>query len=176
VTDRTFRVDLRCIVDLLSRHLHGSREWTSQSRCHETRPTSCGGNPRAGELPYGRLRNTRLEEVVAEADALGEERLGAAARIVLMSSYSHSDEHPKLFTPFAWLLARYDQKPPWMGDWERYNVLWRSSGSPPECCATRGVAGADRGRAADMARRYAEAARRAPVLGCRFQVTARSRS
>ena len=128
----------------------------------------------ADELPYGRLRNTRLEEVIAETDATGEEEIGAAARIVLMSSYCHGDEHPKLFTPFAWLLSRYDEKPPWMGDWERYNVLWAFKWVTvgmlryPEVPRGRIEAGLT-----DMAERYAEAGEGdAPVLGCRFQVTA----
>lgn len=127
----------------------------------------------AESIPYGPARSSVLERIVAECDALGDEELGTRARLNLITAYCYGGEPLKRFTPFAWVLARFDENPPWFDASMRHALLWYFKWvtvgmlSHPAVPLAQIEAGL-----ADMAQRYAAAGEGdAPYLGCRFVIT-----
>jgi tetratricopeptide (TPR) repeat protein len=124
-------------------------------------------------LPFGTTRSTVLEQVVAECDALGDERLGIRARLSLITAYCYGGEPLKRFAPFAWLLARHDEHPEWFDRRSLRSLLWCFKWMTVGMLSHPAVPLARVETAlADMAERYAAAGEgAAPYLGCRFVVT-----
>ena len=78
----------------------------------------------AESLPTGR-RVPVLEQAVRLADDLGYEDLGGQSRLRLVSAYERSTSGPKIFTPFTWLLQRYEEKRAWFDEDMRLTFLWQ---------------------------------------------------
>jgi hypothetical protein len=66
-----------------------------------------------------------LEEAVRLADELGYEDLGGQSRLRLVSAYERSSAGPKIFTPFTWLLQRYELRRSWFDEDLRFQFLWQ---------------------------------------------------
>lgn len=64
----------------------------------------------AHRMPYGRTKTTTVEEIIRHADALGEDELRFAARMVATSAYTFGGEPAKAFVTFAWCLAAFDRE------------------------------------------------------------------
>ncbi len=129
---------------------------------------------RVVELPYGLARTTGVEQLVGEADAIDDERLGVRARAELLSCYSYGGEPLKRFAPFAWMLRRMDTMPSWWTDWETRQVLWMFKWVTVGVLEHPAVPLAQINQAVeDMADRYARTGHAdTPVLGVRYQVSA----
>lgn len=124
----------------------------------------------AEDLPWGRARSALVEEIVAEADALGDRDLAIDARQLLMIAYQMGGERLKQLPLLSWLLARYDEGG--FDERQRYLLLWQY-----KCVSTDVLLHPDvplsviESTLDDLARRYADAGEgQAPVLGCRYQV------
>ena len=78
----------------------------------------------AESLPPSR-RVALLEQAVRIADELGYEDLGGQSRLRLVSAYERSNSGPKIFTPFTWLLQRYEQRRTWFDEDLRFQFLWQ---------------------------------------------------
>ncbi len=78
----------------------------------------------AQALPVGR-RVPLLEQAVKLADELGFEDLGGQSRLRLVDAYERSNSGPKIFTPFTWLLQRYELRRTWFDDDLRFQFLWQ---------------------------------------------------
>jgi len=127
----------------------------------------------AEAMPYGTARSAVLERIVAESDTLGDEETGARARLSLITAYCYGGEPLKRFTPFAWVLARHDERPSWFDADMRHSLLWYFKWVTVGMLAHPAVP-LERieDGLADMADRYAAAGEgNAPYLGCRFVVT-----
>ncbi len=76
-------------------------------------------------MPHGPDRVREALECVGAADALADDVRAVRARLLLVDSYGLLDaQRPRLFTPFAWLLARWDAEPHLFGAAERHAFLW----------------------------------------------------
>lgn len=129
----------------------------------------------AEDLPFGRSRTGLVEEVVAEADQLGDLALAVEARLDLMSAYTYGGEPLKRPGVFAWLLARHDERA-FEGS-HLYRLLWQykwmtiGATTHPAISLDTVMATLE-----DMERRYRDAGEPlAPVLGCRYTVLAHVR-
>ncbi|HET7724602.1 MAG TPA: hypothetical protein VFK68_08180 [Propionibacteriaceae bacterium] len=125
----------------------------------------------AESLPAG-ARVPVLEEAVRTADALGYEDLGGQSRLRLVQAYEWSNSGPKIFTPFTWLLQRYEQRRSWFDEELRFQFLWQLKWitghlfSYPEVPLAR-----IEENLATMYRIYSEAGEGlGPVHGCAFQL------
>lgn len=78
---------------------------------------------RCWDAPFGPGQIALAEEAIAQADALGEERLRFDARMAATNAYQHGGEPAKGFVTFSWCLARYDKDPESFGDQEHL-LLW----------------------------------------------------
>ena len=78
----------------------------------------------AQALPSGR-GVPLLEQAVKLADELGYEDLGGQSRLRLVEAYERSSSGPKIFTPFTWLLQRYELRRTWFGEDLRFQFLWQ---------------------------------------------------
>ncbi|MFE1176190.1 tetratricopeptide repeat protein [Streptomyces sp. NPDC058773] len=75
--------------------------------------------------PKGPARNARAEELVALAEATGDQQLLIAALLDLISAYQFSWESGKTLVPFSRLLRMWDENP---GDFDRsalHRLHWR---------------------------------------------------
>ena len=66
-----------------------------------------------------------LEQAVRLADELGYEDLGGQSRLRLVDAYEWSNSGPKIFTPFTWLLERYELRRTWFDEELRFQFLWQ---------------------------------------------------
>ena len=78
----------------------------------------------AESLPAGQ-RVPLLERAVRLADDLGYEDLGGQSRLRLVGAYERSNSGPRIFTPFTWLLQRYEQRRTWFDEDLRFQFLWQ---------------------------------------------------
>jgi hypothetical protein len=129
----------------------------------------------AGGLPFGVERSALVESLVAEADALGDEKLALTCRLQLMTSYSYGGEPLRRFPVFGWLVDRYAASPELFDEASRYRLLWMfkwvTVGVTNHPAVPRNRIEA---RLEEMAEHFAAAGEGpAPVLGSRFQVIAR---
>jgi len=119
----------------------------------------------------GRSQILRSEELVTVADEVGDPRAAALSRLLLINSYLHGDEPPKIFTPFSWLLTRYDEDPDRFAPELVFPLLWHFKAVTCQLLdypqvPLEQVDGALR----DMEDRYSRAGQGpAPVLGSRFR-------
>jgi hypothetical protein len=74
----------------------------------------------AEDLPYGRARIARLEELVEAEGAAAE--LGSAIRIALIPACLYGGEHQRVPALLAELLERYDRSPSWFEPEQRNSV------------------------------------------------------
>jgi tetratricopeptide (TPR) repeat protein len=65
------------------------------------------------------------EQAVRLADELGYEDLSTRARLLLVEAYEYSSSGPKMFTPFNWVMQRYEDKPSWFDPDMRHTFLWQ---------------------------------------------------
>ncbi len=77
----------------------------------------------ASDRPYAQ-QIPLYEQAVRIADELDAEQLGAFARIRLMGAYNFGGSPVNIFTPFAWVVQRYEQGADWVDDTMRHHVLW----------------------------------------------------
>ena len=136
-------------------------------------------NPRAEleaaqSLPYGLARTAAVEAVVDLADTSGDDVLARDARLELISAYAYGGEPMKEFTPFSWLLNRYDRDPGLFDRTARWQLLWRFKWVTAGALKHPAVTLKDlHGSLNDMQERYRAAGEGlAPYLGSRFQVDA----
>jgi tetratricopeptide (TPR) repeat protein len=129
----------------------------------------------SGRLPFGIARSATVEDLVSQADDLGDTALAVKARLHLMTAYSYGGEPLRRFPVFDWLLARRAEDPDLFDADDRHQLLWMFKWvtvgvvDHPSVPLDRIMHGLD-----DMERRYTEAGEGlAPVLSCRFQVRAR---
>lgn len=73
----------------------------------------------------GPARVTVLEQAVRTADELGYEDLGGQSRLRLVEAYERASSGPRIFTPFTWLLQRYEQRRSWFDEEQRFQFLWQ---------------------------------------------------
>lgn len=64
-----------------------------------------------------------LEQAVGLADELGDERLGIAVRLALVTALTLGGRPSESFVPFAWLVQRYDADSPALTDEYRHAIL-----------------------------------------------------
>jgi cellulose synthase operon protein C len=127
----------------------------------------------AEQMAPGRAQVLRSEELVAVADEVGDPRVAALTRLLLINSYLHGDESPKIFTPFSWLLTRYDDAPDWFSPELVFPLLWHFKAVTCQLLDYPQVPLEQvEGALLDMENRYALAGQgQAPVLGARFRFT-----
>ena len=65
------------------------------------------------------------EDAVRLADELGYEDLSTRARLLLVEAYQYSSSGPTMFTPFNWVMQRYESKPSWFDPDMRHTFLWQ---------------------------------------------------
>ena len=65
------------------------------------------------------------EQAVRLADELGYEDLSTRARLLLVEAYEYSSSGPKMFTPFNWVMQRYESRPIWFDQDMRHSFLWQ---------------------------------------------------
>ncbi|MFN8076879.1 MAG: hypothetical protein U0Q15_15875 [Kineosporiaceae bacterium] len=129
----------------------------------------------AEDLPYGPARTALVEDVVAEADVVGDLPLAVEARLDLVTAYTFGGEPLKRLPVFAWLLARHDERP--FEGAHRHRLLWQykwlTTGATDHPDVPLEVVLAT---LEDMERRYRDAGEPpGPVLGCRYRVHAHLR-
>jgi tetratricopeptide (TPR) repeat protein len=77
----------------------------------------------AYQLPYGRAKSALLEQVVARAEAEGEEEAAFEFRVKLAFAYSEGGEPRLSFTPFGRCVADLDADPQRFAQFRR-SLLW----------------------------------------------------
>jgi tetratricopeptide (TPR) repeat protein len=110
------------------------------------------------DLPPGRTRSARTEELVARAETSGERPALAYALLELVEAYYLSTESAKAFVPFARVLRMYDEDPSDFDNYDTHSLFWSfkwmSSGMKDH--AEVSLAQIE-GVLADMRRRYSAA-------------------
>ncbi|MDG4834677.1 hypothetical protein O7627_36015 [Solwaraspora sp. WMMD1047] len=78
----------------------------------------------ASDMPYGSGQIAAMEQLLRQADALGDGELAFTARMQATTSYVYGGEPAKSFVTFSWCLADYDRDPrPYHQRQARY-LLW----------------------------------------------------
>lgn len=118
-----------------------------------------------------------LEQAVGLADELGDERLGIAVRLALVTALTLGGRPSESFVPFAWLVQRYDADSPALTDEYRHAILWcnkwivDSAPDYPQIPLAQVEA-----LLADMQRRYTAAGiGPEPVAKCRYEFVSATR-
>ncbi|WP_303323445.1 hypothetical protein [Actinomyces radicidentis] len=75
-------------------------------------------------LPLGPERSARLAQVSDAAVAAGDERLDVRARVLLLHAYLWGGEDWKALAPFAWCLARLEERPDLFDQPEIDHLRW----------------------------------------------------
>lgn len=77
-----------------------------------------------GEQPEGPARNTRAEQLLAEAERLGIPLAVIEALGHQLKVYNYSSEKAKMFVPFARLLRMWDERPEDFDEYETHSLHW----------------------------------------------------
>ncbi|KAB2974990.1 tetratricopeptide repeat protein [Streptomyces sp. SS1-1] len=77
-----------------------------------------------GEQPEGPARNARAEQLLAEAERLGEPLAVIEALGHQLKVYNYSSEKAKMFVPFARLLRMWDERPEDFDEYETHSLHW----------------------------------------------------
>lgn len=107
------------------------------------------------ELPYGKARTARAEELVVVAERMGNDENLAWALLRLITAYNYGGESPRTPVPLSRLLKLWDEHPEGFDEQLTHHLFWdlkwvtSSLLSVPEVPLT-----AIRGYLADMERRY----------------------
>jgi tetratricopeptide (TPR) repeat protein len=78
---------------------------------------------RCWDAPFGAGQIALAEEAIAQADALGDQRLRFDARMAATNAYQHGGEPAKGFVTFSWCLGQYDRDPATFG-YHEHLLLW----------------------------------------------------
>ena len=118
-----------------------------------------------------------LEQAVGLADELGDERLGIAVRLALVTALTFGGRLSESFVPFAWLVQRYDADSPALTDDYRHAILWRNKWIVDNAPDYPQIPLAQiEALLADMQRRYAAAGiGPEPVAKCRYEFVSATR-
>ncbi|GGJ74614.1 hypothetical protein GCM10010123_00750 [Pilimelia anulata] len=110
---------------------------------------------RAEQVPEGPAQIAAAEEAIRHADALGEEPLRFAARMLATEAYERGGEPAGAFVTFSWALADFDRAPGYHDRADDWRLRWHfkyvcgSLSAFPEVPLDRTAAVLD-----DMERRY----------------------
>ncbi|MFJ8110883.1 tetratricopeptide repeat protein [Streptomyces sp. NPDC096132] len=77
-----------------------------------------------GEQPEGPARNTRAEQLLAEAEKLNIPLAVIEALGHQLKVYNYSSEKDKMFVPFARLLRLWDERPGDFDEYETHSLHW----------------------------------------------------
>ncbi|WP_316669754.1 hypothetical protein [uncultured Propionibacterium sp.] len=118
-----------------------------------------------------------LERAVELADELGDEGLGIAVRLALVSALVFGGRFSGAFVPFAWLVQRYDAGSPALTDRYRHGILWRNKWIVDNAASYPQIPLAQiEALLADMKRRYAAAGvGPEPVAKCVYEFVSATR-
>ncbi|WP_163513496.1 hypothetical protein [Fodinicola acaciae] len=77
-------------------------------------------------LPYGDGRTAVVEEILAQAEAIGggPSKLAFDVRMELISCYENGAQPDRAFVPFAWCLAAFDRGELEFTDWDAELLRW----------------------------------------------------
>ncbi|MYS83461.1 hypothetical protein [Embleya scabrispora] len=107
------------------------------------------------ELPYGKARTARAEELVVVAERMGSDENLAWALLRLITAYNYGGESPRTPVPLSRLLKLWDEHPEGFDEQLTHHLFWDLKWITSSLLAVPEVAlPAIRGYLADMERRY----------------------
>ncbi|MEU0939325.1 tetratricopeptide repeat protein [Embleya sp. NPDC005971] len=122
------------------------------------------------ELPYGKARTARAEELVVVAERMGSDENLAWALLRLITAYNYGGESPRTPVPLSRLLKLWDEHPEGFDEQLTHHLFWDLKWITSSLLAVPEVPlPAIRGYLADMERRYRTAGHSLrPVQQSRF--------
>ncbi|MFI6586693.1 hypothetical protein [Embleya sp. NPDC050493] len=107
------------------------------------------------ELPYGKARTARAEELVVVAERMGNDENLAWALLRLITAYNYGGESPRTPVPLSRLLRLWDEHPEGFDEQLTHHLFWDLKWITSSLLAVPDVPlPAIRGYLADMERRY----------------------
>jgi len=107
------------------------------------------------ELPYGKARSARAEELVGVAERLGSDENLAWALLRLITAYNYGGESPRMPVPLSRLLKLWDEHPEGFDEQLTHHLFWDLKWVTGSLLAVPEVPLATiRGYLADMERRF----------------------